>query len=170
MQVVFHFDPFQLYPVISMPPNLLLKDILYPYLGFPTVLWSPPPGRCPQCWLPLQSFIRTIPKMCSWALLIGIGSPYLFPGPTKNAWSQKAKCWLSFWSQKSLPYRGLHKWTTKAGQDVILHHFPDTIRQGTWPTPSLTPSLRLAALKCLGALCCQEPAIKQVPDCTKTWE
>lgn len=38
MQVMFHFDPFHLYPVISMSPNLLLKDILYPYLGFPTVL------------------------------------------------------------------------------------------------------------------------------------
>lgn len=46
---------------------------------------TPSPGRLPQHWLPLQSFIRTIPKMCSWALLIGIGSPYLFPGPTKNA-------------------------------------------------------------------------------------
>ena len=33
----------------------------------------------------LQSFMRTRPKMWSWASDIGIGSPSLFPGPTKNA-------------------------------------------------------------------------------------
>lgn len=35
--------------------------------------------------LPLQSFIRTIPKMCLWASLMGMGSPNLFPGAAKKA-------------------------------------------------------------------------------------
>ena len=34
---------------------------------------------------PLQSFMTTIPKMCSCAFWMGIGCPKSFPGPTKNA-------------------------------------------------------------------------------------
>jgi hypothetical protein len=36
---------------------------------------------------PLQSFISTTPKMWLSALLIGIGSPRVFGGPTKKAWA-----------------------------------------------------------------------------------
>lgn len=49
---------------------------------------NPAPGhQAPHS--PLQSFMRTIPKMCSEALEMGIGSPNLFPGPTKKAWGRE---------------------------------------------------------------------------------
>ena len=41
--------------------------------------------------LALQSFIRTRPKMWSWACDMGMGSPILLPGPTKNALIQREK-------------------------------------------------------------------------------
>lgn len=38
-----------------------------------------------QMNLPLQSFMSTMPKICSWAFSMGIGCPSLVCPPTKNA-------------------------------------------------------------------------------------
>jgi hypothetical protein len=44
--------------------------------------------------LALQSFIKTTPKRCSFALAIGIGSPILFGVPTSTATSNSMSNFL----------------------------------------------------------------------------
>lgn len=115
---------------------------------------TPSPGRFPQHRLPLQSFISTIPKMCSWALLMGMGSPNLFPGPTKNAWNEKPTCWLCFWSLKIFTAQRVTGSSNRGWTGWVLHHFPHTFGQNPWPAPLFFFSMKLAGLNYLRALCC----------------
>ena len=97
LRVVFYFQPWKLcWNLLFIQVSLQLGygnhklrvTVLENKLGWSLFkVLDDVPGSGVFCkhYSPLQSFMRVIPKMWSWALVTGIGSPMLLPGPTKKA-------------------------------------------------------------------------------------